>query len=359
MGEVTAWVTSSCRDLGLVVISPGELAHDRPWSRVVVYDIDDADGARGRVWFKANGIGTRHEPGLLSALTSLVPDLVPEVLAIDPARAWSLTRDAGPTWRSAIPVADHWPLWEDLLQRYAVAQLGLAGHRKTVLATGMPERSPATLPGQAAELVAELTLRGVTGEAGEAGEGSEGFAMDGEGFGTGGEDPDELGGLSVTDSRALEARLPAYGQWCRELDAGGIPCTIQHDDLHSNNICRTELSPGRAIGPSDGSRIIDWGDASWGHPFGTMLSTLRSIAHHSGCGVDDPRVDRVRDAYLEPFTTYAPRSDLIAMVDVAQRVGALTRALSWRAALIESPTAVQREYDFPVRGWLQELLPAL
>jgi len=62
-----------------------------PWSRVAVYDVRHADGAEGRIWFKANGIGTRHEPELLSALTSIVPDLVPEVLAIDPARAWSLS----------------------------------------------------------------------------------------------------------------------------------------------------------------------------------------------------------------------------------------------------------------------------
>jgi len=335
MGEVTAWVASSCRDLDLVVISPGELEQDRPWSRVAVYEVRHADGAEGRVWFKANGIGTRHEPELLSALTSLVPDLVPEVLAIDPARAWSLTRDAGPTWRSAIAVSDHWPLWEHLLQRYAAAQLSIAADRTTLQATGIPERSPATLPGQAAELVAELTLLGADGEVG---------------------DESDRGGLSVADSHALTARLPAYGQWCRELDGGAIPWTIQHDDLHSNNICRAEPAGDRVTGPSAGSRIIDWGDASIGHPFGTMLSTLRSIAHHGGCEVDDPRVERVRDAYLEPFTTYASRSELIVLVDVARRVSALTRALSWRAALIESPASVHREYEFPVRGWLRELM---
>jgi hypothetical protein len=74
--------------------------------------------------------------------------------------------------------------------------------------------------------------------------------------------------------------------------------------------------------------------------------------------VTDPRVQRVRDAYLEPFTTYAPRSELIALADVAQQVGAVTRALSWRAALAGASTEVHREHDFPVRGWMQELLPA-
>jgi hypothetical protein len=136
MSEVTAWVTSSCADLGLVVTSPGERTHDQPWSYAVVHDIREADGTDGRVWFKANGIGTRHEPELISALGSLVPDLVPEVLAIDAERAWSLTRDAGPTWRSAVTYVDQWPLWEDLLRRYATAQLTIAAHRTQLLATG-------------------------------------------------------------------------------------------------------------------------------------------------------------------------------------------------------------------------------
>ena len=197
------------------------------------------------------------------------------------------TRCAGTTWHSAVPVADHWPLWKDLPRRYAAAQLALA------------------------------------------------------------------------------ARLPAYDQCCRDLDGAGIPWTIQHDDLHSNNIALARSAAdhltGRAAadhlaGPAAGSRILDWGDASIGHPFGTMMATLRSIAHHGGCEVDDPRVQRVRDAYLEPFTTYAPRAELVALVGVARRVGAVTRALSWRAALLGTPTSVHREYDFPVRDWLQELL---
>jgi hypothetical protein len=54
-------------------------------------------------------------------------------------------------------------------------------------------------------------------------------------------------------------------------------------------------------------RIIDWGDACVGHPFGTMLATLNSIAFHAGTlredrRMDDPRLLRIQDAYLEPFT---------------------------------------------------------
>ena len=143
------------------------------------------------------------------------------------------------------------------------------------------------MPNPAADLVAELTLLGA-----------------------------DSGNLSAAGAAALTVRLPAYGQWCRDLDGAGIPWMIQHDDLHSNNICLARSAADHLAGLAAGLRIIDWGDASIGRPFGTVTATLRSIAHHSGCEVDDPRVQRVRDAYLEPFTTYAPRSELVALHDI-------------------------------------------
>jgi hypothetical protein len=325
--DASEWVTGSCAELGLVIVVPGTRIQERPWSQVVGFGIRAADGADGRVWFKSSGLGTRHEPALILALGSLVPELVPEVLAVDAERGWSLTRDAGSTWRSTFSVAGQWHLWEELLARYAAAQLSLAAHRTALRATGVPERSPATLPHQATDLVAELARLGA---------GS--------------------GGLSTAGAEALTARFPAYEQSCRDLDGAGIPWTIQHDDLHSKNICWAGSAKDRAAGSVAGSRIIDWGDSSIGHPFGTLLATLRAIAHHGNCDVTDPRVRRVRDAYLEPFTAYAPPSELVELADLAQQVGAVARALSWRAALIASSTEVHREHDFPVRGWMQELL---
>jgi aminoglycoside phosphotransferase (APT) family kinase protein len=213
--------------------------------------------------------------------------------------------------------ADQEPWWVRLLPRYAEAQLTLAGHHDDLVAAGVPSRSPATLPGQAAELVRELA------EVDEA-----------------------RGGLGPDRRAALEARLPAYQRWCAALAASGIPDTLQHDDLHAANIC---VQVSRV-------RVIDWGDASLGHPFGTMLATLNSIAHHAGVGPEDPLVRRARDAYLEPFTPYADRRDLVELVEQARRAGRVTRALTWRAALVTAPLEAHAEWDFPVRGWLEEIL---
>jgi aminoglycoside phosphotransferase (APT) family kinase protein len=139
--------------------------------------------------------------------------------------------------------------------------------------------------------------------------------------------------------------------------ASTIPDTLQHDDLHSNNVCWSD-----ALDDLSAVRIIDWGDACIGHPFGTMLATLNSIAFHAGLlnddrgGITDPRVLRVRDAYLEPFTGLGSRQELLRWVTLARSIGCLTRALSWERAVQDAPASVAAKYEFPARGWILELL---
>jgi hypothetical protein len=150
--------------------------------------------------------------------------------------------------------------------------------------------------------------------------------------------------------------LPAYDDHCTELAASPVPGSIQHDDLHSSNICW----PGDVQDLSS-VRIIDWGDASVGHPFGTLLSTLNSIAFHAGVFhteqvINDPRVLRIQDAYLEPFTGLGRRDELRRWVALARSTGCLARALSWEQALQDAPPSVAAQFDFPVRDWMLGML---
>jgi hypothetical protein len=94
------------------------------------------------------------------------------------------------------------------LPRYAEAQLALAGHRNRFLATGVPDRSPAQLPLEYRRLLAELAAQ-----------------------------PVEDGGLTAEEASALDHRLPVYDHRCAELAASPMVDTLQHDDLHSNNVC--------------------------------------------------------------------------------------------------------------------------
>jgi hypothetical protein len=87
-----------------------------------------------------------------------------------------------------------------------------------------------------------------------------------------------------------------------------------------------------------------------------MLCTLNSVSHAAGLELDDPRVLRVRDAYLGPFTAFADHAELVRLVALARRTGCVARALSYRAALLGEPVTTHAEYDFPVREWFLELL---
>jgi len=316
--EAAAWVAEVCAGHGLTPTGEWEQPHCRVWSSAIRFETDG-----GRVWFKVNSSGTEHEAGLVDVLGRLVPGLVPDVLGADVSRSWSLTRDGGPMLRTVASPDELWGHWETLLPRYAEAQLALAAHRDELLATGVSAVGPAELPGLFRMLLDELTVR-----------------------------PPEQGGLTAEQAAGLATTLPEYDAWCAELAASPVPVSIQHDDLHSANVCWN--------GSMETARIIDWGDASVGHPFGTMLATLNSIAWHAGVfgedsSIDDPRVVRVRDAYLEPFTRYADRAELVEMVTLARRTGAVTRAMSYQHAFAGEPRAAEAAEDWPVRGWLLEL----
>ena len=312
--QARSWVATVSHDRGVELDGEMDQPHNRPWSSAIRFG-----SSAGDLWFKVNGPGTRHESTLVGLLAELVPDLVADVLAVDADRGWTLTRDAGPMLRTTAPPEQLWSRWEGIVQRYAEAQILLGSHDRELLGTGTPEVSPRTMPGQAAALLEQLAA----------------------------ETPD-TGGLTAEQAEGLTARLPEYAGWCAELTGSGIPESVQHDDLHSGNICWA--------GSLDRARIIDWGDASVGHPFGTMLCTLNSVSHAAGLELDDPRVLRVRDAYLEPFTAFADHAELVRLVALARRTGCVARALSYRAALLGESDSTHAEYEFPVREWFLDLL---
>jgi Phosphotransferase enzyme family len=320
--EARVWVAAQLARRGSRLTGGWGQPHTRVWSSTIRFETTE-----GRVWFKVNGSGTAYESGLVALLGELRPGLAPDVIAFDRARAWSLTRDGGPMLRSIVASDELWTYWERLLPRYAEAQLALAQQRTRLLSSGIPHLTPMQLRLEYRRLLAELAVQ-----------------------------PTEDGGLTIEQTATLERLLPTYDDWCAELAASQVPNSLQHDDLHSNNVCW----PGMVDDVSS-VRLIDWGDASVGHPFGTMLATLNSIAANAGVlsgdnRMDDPRVLRIRDAYLEPFTGLGSREELLRWVALARSTGCVTRAVSWERALQDAPLTVVMGEDFPVRGWLLELL---
>ncbi|MGN9812263.1 phosphotransferase [Micromonospora sp. BQ11] len=304
------WVTDQLGRHGRRLTGPVE-ERVRPWSLVwrVPTDVGDA-------WFKANNDGTRYEAGLLAALARLTPGRVPDPLAVDAGRGWSLLPDGGETLRDVLGRHRDPSRWEQVLPEYADLQRVVAPHSDELLALGLPDHRPNLLP--------ELF---------------EALLDDDESLMVGRE-----GGLTPETYAWLRGRVGRYAEDCRRLADLGVAPSVQHDDLHDGNVF---------AGPS-GHRFFDWGDASLAHPFGTLLVTLRSVAHTFDLPHGDPVLVRLRDAYLEAWTDRYDRATLREAAALATTVTVVSRSLSWRRALRTTDPA-RAEYAAAVPGWLEEL----
>ena len=89
------------------------------------------------------------------------------------------------------------------------------------------------------------------------------------------------------------------------------------------------------------------GRAVVSHPFavGTVLP-LRFAVERTGSSPE-----RLRDAYLEPFTSLAPLTELQESFSHGYLLGALVRALAWAA--LDVPREVSAELGDPVPAWLE------
>ena len=173
----------------------------------------------GGLWLKQCKGAWAFEAALSAALSSRWPDRVAEVVDHDADEAWMLTRDAGPQ------VLDDPEPWPEAVRLYAELQQGEAAHADEHVAAGVPDLRLARLPERYAALVEE-----------------------------------------VGDER-LRRFGPRFAELCDELAARGIPETIQHDDLHQFNVHVLDGRP----------RILDWGDSSVGHPYFSLVATLRHV----------------------------------------------------------------------------------
>jgi hypothetical protein len=297
------------RQLGTTPVRAWSQPHLRPWSTVLALETD-----AGRWWLKAPGDGARFELDLLALFAEMDLPATPHPVAVDHGLGLALLPDGGPTMRAAHDGKAPPEVVADYLQDYAAIQRRLEPHLDRLLATGCADLRPDRLP--AVYLATIDRLR----------------------------DERPPGRLEPADAERLRAVAPAYAEACTELAASGIAPSLNHDDLHDNNVL--------AAGPV----VIDWGDACVGHPFGTMLATLNSVRAHHGLDAADPVFGRIVDAYTEAWTDVADRATLRRQVQLCQRVGPLTRSLSYRQAVTGVDEDAWQEDADAMPGWLLEVL---
>jgi hypothetical protein len=144
----------------------------------------------------------------------------------------------------------------------------------------------------------------------------------------------ELLALGVPDSRPATLGV----------DLGGaVPLTLIHEEVHDGNVF---LRKGRPV-------FIDWAEASVSHPFAGMINTLRMVTYLSGWEPGADPVLRLRDAYLQPWTEFAPLDELRSLFADAYAFGALARARTWERILEPLAPAAREDYPHNVQAWLE------
>ena len=290
LDEATAWIRDRVAVAGEI-----EQPHVRWWSTVLRVPTRD-----GPVWFKATAPSYRFEAALVAALAEWRPgDGVP-LIATDTERGWILMADGGTRLREVFARDPDPARWAEIYPGYAQLQIDLAARREEMVALGVPtlpldELAPAVhrvLDDSDALLLGEA--EGLTSEQHER--------------------------LRQIDVGELADRLAAYG----------IPESLQHDDLHDGNVFL-----------HDGDyRIFDWGDSVISHPFHSLVVGLRATAWKFKLEPGAPVLVRLRDSYLEPWTAFASRSELLEAFALAYRLGTLARALAWYRHLEMRASAV-------------------
>jgi Phosphotransferase enzyme family len=247
--------------------------------------------ADGDVWFKEVPPPLAFEPPLTAALAARRPDRVPEPIASEGMRL--LTRDAGRRLRNVYAEVAGGPPWAEVVALYAELQVEFSRFVDEALACGTPDRRPTAVPAAAAELPgwaeALADLR---------------------------RDAEELG------------------------DA--VPLTVVHEEPTDGNV----FVRGGQI------RFIDWGEACVSHPFVGALMLLRVDNGRDRFAPGSPAVERLRDAYLEPFTVFAPASELRRLFDRAYSLATAVRALGWHAILSPLDPSAEGHPGDVIGAWL-------
>ena len=281
-------------------VRASELVHERSWSRVWRVQLDP-----GIAWFKVCAPVQGFEPRLTGELFGRWPDRVSEVLALDDRRGWLLLADAGTVARE---LGNPPEVWLAALPRYAELQRGEAEHAADHAQHCVPDLRLATWPARYEELLRHQLP------------------------------------LELQEVRQLAEFQPKFGELCGELAAHQLPDTIQHDDLHQNNL----FVNGNQL------RVLDWGDSSISQPFISLVVTFRFLEEFNGLSPRDSGFARLRDAYLEPWG-----SGLGEAFELSMRVGGLVHCFGWMRQRDALPADAVRDFDVGYRTVLRRAMSLL
>lgn len=313
---VNQWLTTILKDIGVRKTSAPVQIHLQPWSTVWRVPTD-----RGNFYFKALCPVLKYEPVLTQNLSLWHPECIQPVLAVDATQGWMLMLEGSQTLRQQLETNLDINYWKKLLPQYASLQISLIQRTPDLFNLGVNDRRLNLLPKLYSHLLEDKAALLI----------------------------DQTNGLTSNEYKRLIEFTPAFSQLCRDLDALGIPETLQHDDFHDGNIFIDK----------SGFRFFDWAESFIAHPFFTMVVGLRSIAYRFNLAENAKEIEWLTTAYLEQWQPYAHRQELYEALRLAMSIGRVNRALTWYMVLSSLPEKYRSKEADAVPGWLQLFLETI
>jgi hypothetical protein len=304
--EAETWVRDRVADAGGCVVGPVVQPRIRLWSTQLVAETD-----MGRVWFKANCPALAFEAAVHAALARLEPDEVDEPLGVD-RRGWILTRDRGTTLGdSHSPTLED---WQAVVRLAAGMQRRLASRGAELLAAGLRDCAPQTVPARFQELIESMAALPR-------------------------EHPSHLDTAAV--GRLQGARALVGDAVGILMDSAMPTASFQHGDLHPSNVF--------AVGA--GLRIFDFGDAQWSHPLGTLAVPWGWIDRHSTVPWRP-----VVEAYASGWQDVIDPEDLVRLLPSAMVTHVVNRAFTWWDMIVGATADELVEWGDSPRYFLELVL---
>jgi aminoglycoside/choline kinase family phosphotransferase len=238
-----------------------------------------APSTDGDVFFKCSADLFRREAAVTRDLARLMPDLMPQVIAVDERHGWMLMRDLG----AAELGEQEESLWAEGVVAHAGIQRSMLSRADELVRLGFPVRSLLGLAAWVEQMSQDTAL---------------------------------LERMAPELRERWLATSPTLVKSCLRLEAIGPGPTLVHGDFHPWNV---------VYGPGT-TRVFDWSDAAVSHPFvdlATYVFRTRDISVRHN----------LVDAYLAAWSTEGSAESLREAAALGLVVGALYQVQTYRALL--------------------------
>jgi hypothetical protein len=279
----------------------------RSWQLSSVFKIDTNLGS---FYFKAVPPPISHEIELTQTLAALFPSSLPKIVSFDKDKSWFLMKDAG---NLTLDRTNDLLAWERAIAKFAEIQIESTEYIGKFLGLGCPNRGLSQMDHDLVPLLSFFTAPSTS------------FPQ-----------------FSVGEISRLSSCLAQLERLRCMLAEYSIPETLEHGDFWSPQVVCT----------SNGAVFLDWSHACISHPFFSFVNFAMEIEKELS-GVPNAR-ERIRNAYLEPWTQYETITHLVKASELSEPLGILHYALTQRHLLLRF--SVKWEFQNTLLWYVKQLL---